>query len=153
VALSLAPPAVHKSISRKDRLTEGAAKILQAIEQIRSPEYMIDYKSLLASQASTLGQFPGAGGGSPPTLILTSWSQSPFDQLQSNFSGGQSEPVFIQPSHSFTRMLPVPRGHLTQAAICWRGKVGGYWLAANFADDLWDEITNMCLDESNFSSI
>lgn len=133
--------------TRKALLIKGAANIREQICEIRDAAYKKDYACLMQHSARRQGQPRRMGNRLPATLMLTSWSHTPYYKLQTWADGEhEREPSFVQPLLNCLESLPLPRGQDRQCSICWRGSDGGYWLTANLEADLWQRILDISLD-------
>lgn len=144
VTLAMIKPATFDHLTQQQRLIQGAISIREHIQEVRDPAYIQDYTALMSQAPRRQCQVKGVGGRTPVTMLLTSWSHAPFENLQvCTKSSDDSGPVLVQPQMNVIHSLPIPRGLDRQCAICWRGKAGGYWFTANLEDRLWERILDL----------
>ena len=138
----------------QQRLIHAATRIRRTILQARTPAYAADLMTISNHYPGKSSQFRGQGGNTPPTIKLTSWSEAPFADLPLPLQArdpttnrlSSLEPVLVQPGLHYTRHLPLPGSHLHQTVVCWQGteaQGGGYWLAGNLDERLWERIVRL----------
>lgn len=105
---------------------------------------MQDYSLLMDRAPLRQGQIRSMGKRSPVSMLLTSWSHSPFPEL--NVQG--NSPAFVQPIIGCLPSIPLPERYMLdrQVGIVLRGKGNdGMWFTANVEAELWTRILDVSL--------
>lgn len=120
----------------------GAASIRAQINTVRSQEYAQDYSVLMDKAPLRQGQIRSMGKRIPVSMLLTSWSQSPFPDVKIQGNA----PAFVQPIIGCLPFIPLPEKYMLdrQVGVVWRGKENdGMWFTANVEEELWKRILDV----------
>ena len=135
--------------SKRAKLIAGAVNIRNHVESVRTEAYMQDYATLMQKAPARQCQMEDMGKRVPVSMLLTSWSHSPFPELEM-WSGldQKRRPTMIQPVIGGLPSIPLPeKGAMDrQVGVVWEGKGGnGYWMTANLEDNLWCRIVEVSI--------
>ena len=116
---------------------------------IREPAYTQDYADIMNNAPYRQGQVRKIGKRVPVSMLLTSWSHTPFGDLEAWSTPQHSRATTaLQPVIGCIPSIPVPgRGSLDpQIGVFWKGKEGdGYWITAKLEEELWRGILDVSL--------
>jgi hypothetical protein len=148
ISIAFAAPCPQSTASKRNKLVQGALQIRKHVQEVRDPAYMHDYVSMMDQAPRRQLQVRGMGVRVPATLLLTSWSHTPFPEVEVWSAPEQHarEPLIIQPVVTGLPVLPFPNRYVQdrQCAVVWRGRKGdGIWFAANLEADLWRRILDL----------
>lgn len=148
-SIAIASPLSPTTACKRDRLVEGAVGIRHLINDVRDPAYISDYNSLMAEVPQRQSQIRGMGSRVPASLLLTSWSNVPFANLEPwHKAEDEWSPAMIQPTIRCIPAIPLPERYALdrQIGIVWEGKKNdGCWFTANLEHDLWSRLLDLSL--------
>jgi hypothetical protein len=148
-SIAVVSPFPKTSATKQSRLIDGAVNIRRHINMMRDALYARDYADLMTKVLQRQCQFRDAGKRLPASMLLTSWSHTPFADLQiwSDLKH-RREATLLQPIIGCIPLIPVPRRNALdpQIGIVWKGKEGdGYWFTASLEEGLWHRILDISL--------
>lgn len=147
--IAIVSPLSRTISSKRDQLVEGANAIRKHINEVRDPAYMADYNCLMAEAPQRQSQVRNAGSRVPVSLLLTSWLDVPFVDLETwKTTKCEGRPITMQPVIGCLPSIPLPERYALdrQVGIIWqREKNNGCWFTANLEQDLWRRILDVSL--------